>query len=425
MNFKVLSLALIFLLSGVASTQQIFAAGDNEYTGQFETALVANTENFEKVVFRHVSAESIKGEVGFKKDSHLALGRLYDPQTGKTNISALLVEEPENEDEDDLKKPALYIDLDGTGNFSDNEKFTFEQAEKNNPYLWKLTVNLPVKNSFFTACPLFLQYFKSIQIEKMSADDRLLTQSTEVLARGRVDVKGKKILAQYAYSFEDKKITPQKGWLGVDGNGDGAVDMDELSPEAAKADDETIVFRVGETYLSTKKADLAKNQIVMREHAAKDYQRIELAVGKEFPDFGFTDLGGKKRRFSEFRGKYILLDVWGFWCPPCRREMPYLREAARRFKARNLEIVGLNTDVEMPLDVLRRNLEVNDMRWTQAQLESVFDLINKNLRIESFPTTLLIAPDGKILSMSRHLRGEPDLRGKDLLETLDEILPKQ
>jgi hypothetical protein len=79
----------------------------------------------------------------------------------------------------------------------------------------------------------------------------------------------------------------------------------------------------------------------------------------------------------------------------------------------------------MPLDVLKKNLEVNDLKWTQAQLESVFDLINKQLRIESFPTTFLIAPDGKILSMSRHLRGEPDLRGKDLLETLDEILPKQ
>jgi thiol-disulfide isomerase/thioredoxin len=271
-----------------------------------------------------------------------------------------------------------------------------------------------------------VQYFKGVAIEKMTDDDRLIVQSTEVLARAAVEVKGKKILAQYAYSFEDKKITPQKGWLGVDGNEDGKIDMNKLSPEAAKASDETIVFRVGQMYLSTKKADVAKNQIVLREHEAKDYKRLELEIGKEFPDFPFTDFAGKKRRFSEFRGKYILLDIWGFWCPPCRREIPYLREAAQRFQMRNLEIVGLNTDGdEMPLDIIKKNLELNQMKWTQAQMESVFDLLNKQLRIESFPTTFLIAPDGKILSMSRSTRGEPDLRGKDLLKTLDEILPKQ
>lgn len=418
MKFKILFFALLFLFSGVT-----LFAGDNEYTGQFETTLAANTENFERVVFRFVAPGGIKGESGINPNAHLASGRLYDPQTGKFSVLALVVEAGAD-DEDDEKKPAIYVDLDGSGNFSDGEKFAFQQTEKDNPYLWNVTVNLPVKNSFFTACPLFLQYFKSVRIEKMGSDDRLITQSTEVLARGKTEVKGKKVLTQYAYSFEDKKITPQKGWLGVDGNKDGAVDMDELSPEAAKADDETIVFRVGQTYLSTKKVDLSKNQIVLREHEAKDYKRIELALGKEFPEFSFTDFAGKKRRFSEFRGKYILLDVWGFWCPPCRKEMPYLREAAKRFQARNLELIGLNTDVEMPLEMIKKNLEANEMRWTQAQLEGVFDFINKQLRIESFPTTILIAPDGKILSMSRHLRGEPDLRGKDLLETLDEILPK-
>ncbi|HYP51247.1 MAG TPA: TlpA disulfide reductase family protein [Pyrinomonadaceae bacterium] len=429
MNFKILILTLILLFSGVVST--LARAGENEYTGQFETALAAHTEEFEKVIFKYASPENIKGEVSFKKDAHLSTARIYNPQTDKFSLSALLVEDAagdeEDEEEDEAgKPPVIFIDLDGTGTYSENEKFALEQSEKDNPYLWHATVNLPVKNNFFTSCPVYVQYFKRVKIEKMTDEDRLIVQSTKVLARARVDVKGKKVLAQYAYSFEDKKITPQKGWLGVDSNEDGSVDMNKLSPEAAKATDETIVFRVGQMYLSTKKADVGKNQIVMREHEAKDYKRLELEMGKEFPDFGFTDFAGKKRRFSEFRGKYVLLDIWGFWCPPCRRERPYLREAARRYQARNLEIVGLNTDGdEMPLDTIKSTLDANEMRWTQAPLESVFDLLHKQLRIESFPTTFLIAPDGKILSMSRSTRGEPDLRGKDLLETLDEILPKK
>jgi peroxiredoxin len=419
MNFKILSLALMLLFSSAAATFAL--GGENEYTGQFDPALVAHTEEFEKVIFKHAAPENIKGEINFKKDAHLSNARIYNPQTEKFSLSALLVEDGGDEE----KPPSIFVDLDGSGTYSENEKYALEQSEKDNPYLWSATVNLPVKNSFFTSCPIFLQYFKRVKIEKMTAEDRLIVQSTKVLARASVDVRGKKILAQYAYSFEDKKITPQKGWLGVDANEDGAVDMNKLSPEAARAADETVVFRVGQIYVSTKKADVGKNQIVMREHEAKDYKRLELEMGKEFPDFAFTDFAGKKRRFSEYRGKYVLLDIWGFWCPPCRREIPYLREAARRFQTRNLEIVGLNTDGdEMPLDNIKRNMDANDMKWTQAQLESVFDLLHKQLRIESFPTTFLIAPDGKILSMSRSLRGEPDLRGKDLLQTLDEILPK-
>src|SRR5207244_2684622 len=99
---------------------------------------------------------------------------------------------------------------------------------------------------------------------------------------------------------------------------------------------ETIVFRAGNIYISTKKADVAKNQIIVRQHEEKDYKRSELYRGKDFPEFGFTDFENKKHKVSEYRGKYVLLDIWGFWCTACREELPYLREANRRFQSRGL-----------------------------------------------------------------------------------------
>lgn len=410
------SLFVILLLSAFS----VFA-GDVEFSGQLDKTLVANTEDFEKVVFKYASPERMKSAVSFGENADLAVGQLYHPQTGKFSVSALLIEE--SDADGDEKKPVIYIDFDADGKLTEAEKFTFEREKSDNPYIWNATVNLPVKDNFFTHCQLFLQYFKSIKMDGMTEDDRLITQSTEILARGNVDIKGRKFPVQYAYDFDNKKIDTKNGWLGIDTNEDGKVDMDELSFEAAKADDETIVFRAGQTFVSTKKVDISKNQIVMREHEAKDYRRLELVMGKEFPDFSFTDFNNKKRKFSEFRGKYILLDVWGFWCPPCRTELPFIRESFRRFGKRNLEIVGLNTD-PVPFDQVKKIMSDNQMNWTQGQLTSVFDLLNKELRIESFPTTFLISPEGKILSMSRHRRGEPDLRGQDLLETLDEILPK-
>jgi peroxiredoxin len=259
----------------------------------------------------------------------------------------------------------------------------------------------------------------------MGPEDRLVLQSTEAMARAKVNVKGKDVLFQYGYSFLEKKIDPQNSWLGVDSDGDGEIDMDDLSPEAAKADKETVVFRVGDTYVSTKKADVGANQVVVREHSAGDYKRAELHMNKPFPDFTYTDFEGKKHKFSEFRGKYVLLDVWGFWCPACREELPYIREANRRYASRNLQVFGLNTDDEYSGIDVKGSMKSNQMTWPQAQLSSIREMLSTNLRIHSFPATFLISPDGNILSMSRSRRDEPDLRGKDLLTTLDEILPKQ
>lgn len=416
MNFNISALrfAVIFLFL----TAQAFSAvkGDAEYIGQFDSTLVANTERLERIVFKPVLSSDLKSAKPFSETAHITMNRLQNP-TGQAALVAILVE-----DEDE--KPVIFVDFNADNSFGENEKIVFEQEEKDNSYLWKASVNLPVRDNFFTSSSVFLRFFKNFRTPKMTDGERLIQQSTEVFARGAVDVKGKKVLVQYAYSFENKKITPDKGWLGVDADENGDVDMDSLSPEAARADSETIVFRIGQTYLSTKKADVAKNQIVMREHQAKDYKRTEFNIGRELPDFSFVDLNGKKRKFSEFRGKYVLLDFWGFWCPPCREELPYLREAYKRFQTRNLEIVGMNTDDYTP-ESIKKSLAENGMTWTQARADSFTELKDFQFRIESFPTTFLIAPDGKILSMSRHDRGEPDLRGNDLLTTLDEILPKK
>lgn len=396
------------------TAQIVFAASDNEFVGQFDTALVADKENTERLIFKFVSRDGLKPNKAFTETAHLSMNRLQNP-SGQASLVAVLVEE---EDE----KPLLLVDLNADNNFADDEKFVFRRKTSDNPYLLNTTINVPLKDGFFTVCPIFVEYYRSYKTAKMTDDDRLVAQSVGLYARGTVDVKGQKIPVQYAYSFEDKRVTPERGWLGVDADGDGAIDMDNLSPEAARADSETIVFRVGQTYVSTKKADVAKNQIVLRENSAKDYKRTELGIGKELPDFSFVDLNGKKHKFSEFRGKYVLLDFWGFWCGPCREEMPYLREAYKRFQSRGLEIVGMNTDDYTP-ESIKKSLVENGMTWTQARQDSFVELKDFQFRIESFPTTFLVAPDGKILSMSRQERGEPDLRGKDLLETLDKILP--
>jgi thiol-disulfide isomerase/thioredoxin len=390
--------------------------GGAEFKGRFDSTLAASEDSMETNAFKFVSPERLKGYKTFAASAHVSSTKLYNPATDSKAVAAMLVEEVH-------AKPVLFVDLNGDKTFSDDEKFTFDREFEDDSSLWKLTVNIPVQNSPFAVCPIFLRYFKGYKTEDMSDDDRLVKQSTSAFARGRVDVNGKTLLVQYDYSFSSKQVDPMKGWLGVDTDGNGEIDMDSVSPEAMKVDGQTAIFRVGDHYYSTKKANVQKNQITMRENEAKEYKRIELTMGSQLTDFEFVDLAGKTRKLSEFRGKYVIVDVWGFWCPACRSELPYLKEAYRLYRSRNLEIVGLNTD-EFPPEEVKRNVDKVGMTWTQARFESVVDLLGKKMMVTSFPTTLLLSPEGKILSRSRSEKDEPDLRGRNLLTTLDGILPK-
>jgi len=389
-----------------------------EYVGQFDSTLVANVEEDERVVFKFDTGERLRNAVPVDGSAHIAGGRLQDPQSHQYSVLSYLVEEKG-------KEPILYADLNDDHVIAADEKYDLKRGV-DDVYIWSTTVLLQIRSAgIFKLCPIYVRYFKGYTYDKMGSEDRLVLQSTDAMARAKVNIKGKDVLFQYSYNFKDKKIDPQIGWLGVDCDGNGEVDMNNLSPEAAEADKETVVFRVGDLYVSTKKADVGANQVIVREHSPSDYKRAELYLHKPFPDFNFTDFDGKKHKFSEFRGKYVLLDVWGFWCPACRDELPYIMEANRRFTERGLQVLGLNTDPEDSGIDVKASMKSSRMTWPQAQLSSVREMLGVNLRIHSFPTTFLISPEGNILSMSRSDRDEPDLRGKDLLTTLDEILPKQ
>jgi thiol-disulfide isomerase/thioredoxin len=298
---------------------------------------------------------------------------------------------------------------------ADAERFALKRSEDDNPYILEATLKLPLKSALFQTYPVFVQYFKNVRWDELGDDERLLLQSKEAFARGQVDIAGRKTLVQYGFNPRSKKISVSNGLFGVDTDGDGEIVVDRFSPESADAREETVIFRVGDTYISTRRVDVEKNQITMRAHAASDYKRVEVQIGSEVPDFQFTDFGGKKRKLSEFRGKYVLLDFWAMWCPPCRRELPYQKLAYSRFQARGFEILGMNNDEDPSL--IKETLKKNGLIWPQATMSSIQD-VERRYRINLFPTSLLIGPDGKVLVLN-----QSKLRGQDLLKTLDRILP--
>ena len=58
--------------------------------------------------------------------------------------------------------------------------------------------------------------------------------------------------------------------------------------------------------------------------------------------FDIQDIYGNTTQFTDYIGKPLIINFWGTWCPPCRRELPDLKRIYAEYKPQGLEIVGLS-----------------------------------------------------------------------------------
>jgi peroxiredoxin len=78
--------------------------------------------------------------------------------------------------------------------------------------------------------------------------------------------------------------------------------------------------------------------------AALQYLQRSSVTGFEAPDFALPDLRGEVHRLSDFRGRFVFLNLWTTWCPPCREEMPSMQALYREMRDRGLVMLAVSQD---------------------------------------------------------------------------------
>jgi thiol-disulfide isomerase/thioredoxin len=136
------------------------------------------------------------------------------------------------------------------------------------------------------------------------------------------------------------------------------------------------------------------------------------------PDFSFTTHQDQSVSNEELRGKVVLLDFWGTWCPPCRASVPILRNLQKKYSGKDFQLVGISSDEDE--DVWSTFVAAHQMDWLEY-----IDLSGKVLRsfkIESFPTYIVLDKDGVIRFRQS---GLGEFTQGDLEEAINKALKRQ
>lgn len=123
--------------------------------------------------------------------------------------------------------------------------------------------------------------------------------------------------------------------------------------------------------------------------------------------------GSDTLRLSDHAGRWIYLDVFGSWCPPCRTKYPEMTEVARKMEAKGAVVIGLL--LEDDPETAARWLEANGgMAYPFAVLD---DETTRAWQLSGAPMGFLISPEGRI---ERKCYGCS--RGADAVELLPDLI---
>ncbi len=123
------------------------------------------------------------------------------------------------------------------------------------------------------------------------------------------------------------------------------------------------------------------------------------------PDLVLKKLEGGQTRLSDYRGKWVFLNIWATWCPPCVDEMPSMEKFYRRFKDKNLTVLAVSVD-KASSEVVR-----NFVKKYGLTFEIFLDPENYSLRTFNpggIPATYIINPEGEIVAEAMGARDWTD-----------------
>jgi thiol-disulfide isomerase/thioredoxin len=140
------------------------------------------------------------------------------------------------------------------------------------------------------------------------------------------------------------------------------------------------------------------------------------------PDLSGKTIDGKTLDTADYKGKILVVNVWGSWCSPCRAEADNLVQVAKATADKDVQFVGLNTR-----DTSTEPAVAFEKKYA-VPYPSLYDPTGKlmlrfkkgTLNPQAIPSTIVIDRDGKIAARALQALSEDKLR-----EMLDPVIAEK
>jgi len=132
-------------------------------------------------------------------------------------------------------------------------------------------------------------------------------------------------------------------------------------------------------------------------HAREEVKEL-FAEAEPFPfEFTLPDLDDKPVSLADYKGKVVIVDIWGTWCPPCRMEIPHFVDLKKRYAEKGFDIIGINYEGSEGDEVKQKIAEFvkeNGINYTCVIGDEATQ--GQVPKLEGYPTTLFIDRAGKV-----------------------------
>lgn len=107
--------------------------------------------------------------------------------------------------------------------------------------------------------------------------------------------------------------------------------------------------------------------------------------------FTLTDADGKSHSLAGYRGKWVIVNFWATWCPPCLEEIPDL--VAIKEARKDVEVIG----IAMEFQDARQVMQFADGMFVNYPIVLGDRKVSESIgQVDGLPTTFIYDPQGKL-----------------------------
>jgi thiol-disulfide isomerase/thioredoxin len=143
-----------------------------------------------------------------------------------------------------------------------------------------------------------------------------------------------------------------------------------------------------------------------------DYEKVlHKNVGQKGLEFTYNDVNDKPVSFSDFKGKFVYIDLWATWCGPCKAEIPHMKKIEEDYHGKNIVFISLSLDKPKDAQKWKDFVKKEQLKGIQIMADKDFgSAVAKNYDVNAIPRFLLFDTKGNIINADALRPSNPELR---------------